>query len=132
MSEPTQEIVRVAAAAGPRIRVAVLQQVAEADPRSLYAALREAVDGHVLLPIGEGQGDQYVFRHALLQEASYGDLLPGERTRLHAAYAQALGGDLQSDLVVPRRRSLPTTGTRHMTFREPSRRPFGRGLLRRR
>ena len=94
----TQEIVRVAAAAGPRIRVAVLQQVAEADSRSLYVALREAVDGHVLLPIGDEGGDQYVFRHALLQEASYGDLLPGERTRLHAAYAQALGGDLESDL----------------------------------
>jgi hypothetical protein len=29
----------------------------------------------------------YAFRHALLQEAVYADLLPGERTRMHAAYA---------------------------------------------
>src|SRR5690606_2543099 len=30
------------------------------------------------------------FRHALLAEAVYDDLLPGERTRLHAAFAEAL------------------------------------------
>lgn len=31
----------------------------------------------------------YAFRHALLAEAVYDDLLPGERARIHAAYAQA-------------------------------------------
>ena len=36
--------------------------------------------------------ERYAFRHALLQEAVYGDLLPGERTRLHAAFAQTLDG----------------------------------------
>ena len=36
-----------------------------------------------------GQG-HYSFRHALLGEAVYDDLLPGERVRLHAAYAEAL------------------------------------------
>ena len=35
-------------------------------------------------------GDGYAFRHALLAEAVYDDLLPGERVRLHAAYAKAL------------------------------------------
>ena len=34
--------------------------------------------------------DSYAFRHALLAEAVYDDLLPGERVRLHAAYAEAL------------------------------------------
>ena len=34
--------------------------------------------------------ESYRFRHALLQEAVYGDLLPGERTRLHATYARLL------------------------------------------
>ena len=33
--------------------------------------------------------DFYQFRHALLAEAVYDDLLPGERTSLHAAYARA-------------------------------------------
>ena len=34
----------------------------------------------------------YEFRHALLQEAVYGELLPGQRARLHGAYAKALAG----------------------------------------
>src|SRR5690606_15937818 len=36
------------------------------------------------------RGHGYAFRHALLQEAVYNDLLPGERTRLHAAFARLL------------------------------------------
>ena len=32
----------------------------------------------------------YAFRHALLQEAAYAELLPGERVALHGAYAAAL------------------------------------------
>ena len=36
-------------------------------------------------------GDRtYSFRHALLGEAVYDDLLPGERVRLHQQYAEAL------------------------------------------
>ena len=37
----------------------------------------------------------YTFRHALLQEAIYGDLLPGERTRLHAVYVELLSREGQ-------------------------------------
>ena len=33
---------------------------------------------------------EYAFRHALLGEAVYDDLLPGERMRLHTAYAEAV------------------------------------------
>ena len=35
-------------------------------------------------------GERYAFRHALLQEAVYDDLLPGERSRWHGAYVRAL------------------------------------------
>jgi hypothetical protein len=51
--------------------------------------LREAV-GHHLLAVDEASGG-YVFRHALVQEAVYGELLPAQRGLLHAAYARALG-----------------------------------------
>jgi DNA-binding CsgD family transcriptional regulator len=53
------------------------------------AATREAVD-HQVLRI---EGDAYGFRHVLLQLAVYGELLPGERVRLHAAVARALSED---------------------------------------
>jgi DNA-binding NarL/FixJ family response regulator len=46
----------------------------------------------VLLP--EPGGDGYVFRHALVAEAVYGELLPGERVRLHTALAGALEAGL--------------------------------------
>ncbi len=34
----------------------------------------------------------YSFRHALAREAVYADLLPGERVRLHGAFAKLLAG----------------------------------------
>ena len=52
------------------------------------AALREAVDNQLL--VTHAHEPSYGFRHALVQEAVYGELLPGERTRLHAVFAPAL------------------------------------------
>ena len=46
---------------------------------------------HVLVAErGSASGDAYAFRHALLREAVYHELLPGERSRIHAAYAALL------------------------------------------
>jgi DNA-binding CsgD family transcriptional regulator/tetratricopeptide (TPR) repeat protein len=53
----------------------------------LDLALREAIAHHILVP-SESFADAYTFRHALLREAMYADLLPGERVRLHTAYAK--------------------------------------------
>jgi len=86
----TQHVVRVASIGGRRVSHDRLRTVAGLDDVALDVALREAVQHHVLL-VGEGD-EIYVFRHALLQEAVYGDLLPGERVRLHAAYARYLTG----------------------------------------
>jgi DNA-binding CsgD family transcriptional regulator/tetratricopeptide (TPR) repeat protein len=47
---------------------------------------------HVLLV---DAGGDYTFRHALVQEAVYDELLPAERPPLHAAYAAALAGVIQ-------------------------------------
>ena len=52
--------------------------------------LRDAVSHQVLLAGDSAGVERYTFRHALLQEAIYDDLLPGERTRLHARFAQTL------------------------------------------
>lgn len=90
LSPGTQHVVRVASVGGRRVSHDRLRTVAGMDDVALDAALREAVQHHVLL-VGEGD-EIYVFRHALLQEAVHGDLLPGERVRLHAAYARYLTG----------------------------------------
>ena len=73
--------------------------------------------------------DYYQFRHALLGEAVYDDLLPGERTRLHAAYAAAPCGR-----AAPRHRRRagparpPGQGLRHRPRRQHPRRRRGPGV----
>jgi DNA-binding CsgD family transcriptional regulator/tetratricopeptide (TPR) repeat protein len=54
----------------------------------VMAGLREAADHHLLVPVTDPPG--YAFRHALLAEATYDQLLPGERQRLHGVWAGVL------------------------------------------
>jgi DNA-binding NarL/FixJ family response regulator len=85
----SQRVVRAAAVSGGPVGQALLRIVTGLDDAPLLEALRPAVDRQVLVAADEG----YVFRHALLREVLHDDLLPGERERLHAAYAQALERD---------------------------------------
>ncbi|HEU4512540.1 MAG TPA: AAA family ATPase [Nocardioidaceae bacterium] len=86
LDERAREVVRAASAAGRQVSHDLLAAVVELDPDVLDRALRDAVDRNILVP----SGSSYAFRHALLGEAVYDDLLPGERVRLHAAYTNAL------------------------------------------
>ncbi|PZS14879.1 MAG: LuxR family transcriptional regulator [Pseudonocardiales bacterium] len=88
LSDGAREVVRTAAVGGRRVSHDMLAAVLELSGEVLDGALRDAVDEHILQPTTSGRG--YTFRHALLAEAIYDDLLPGERVRLHAAYAGVL------------------------------------------
>jgi DNA-binding CsgD family transcriptional regulator len=88
LSADARALVRVAAVAGRRVSHSMLSEVADMPGDRLDDALRDAIDAHVLQLTPSGRG--YTFRHALLAEAVYDDLLPGERVRLHAAYATVL------------------------------------------
>ena len=90
LSEPTQELLRRASASGPQVSTRLLARVAERDEADLVSNLREAVERHILVPVDTGAEEAFVFRHSLLQEAIYGELLPGERARLHGRFADAL------------------------------------------
>jgi DNA-binding CsgD family transcriptional regulator len=94
LGRDTQQLLRVAAAAGPRVAQPLLAAVAGMEEAVLLEGLREAVDQQVLLPEPGGAG--YLFRHALLAEAVYGELLPGERIGLHTALAGALEAGLEA------------------------------------
>jgi predicted ATPase len=87
LEESTRAVVRAAAVAGRAVTHQLLAAVVEIDDQALQLALRTAVEGSVLVA---ADADGYAFRHALLAEAIYADLLPGERVRLHGAYARAL------------------------------------------
>jgi DNA-binding CsgD family transcriptional regulator/tetratricopeptide (TPR) repeat protein len=90
LPEPTQQVLRVLAVAAAAVPDPLLAEVAGLPEAELLAGLREAVSAHVLL-VDAGDG-AYGFRHALVKEAVYAELLPGERTRLHARFATALAG----------------------------------------
>ncbi len=93
LSEAAQQVIRVASVAGRQAPHARLLAVSELAEPVLEEALREAVQHHVLVAKKDHWVDVYAFRHALLREAVYGELLPGERVRLHAAYARELAGE---------------------------------------
>jgi ATP/maltotriose-dependent transcriptional regulator MalT len=90
LGEGSQEFLRVASAAGQRVDPELLAEAAGLEASAVYEALRECVARQVLVPDPTAGVERYVFRHALLQEAVYDELLPGERTRLHAAFARTL------------------------------------------
>ncbi len=86
----------MAAATGRHVSHELLSWVVQMPEDRLTAALREAVDHHIL--VVDREGESYRFRHALIQEATYRNLLPGERRRLHRALAETLAEHAAGDL----------------------------------
>ena len=91
LSPQAAEVLSIAAVGGARIDDGLLRRVCPLAPAVLDTALRELLDCHLLEPDAEDRG--YVFRHALTAEAVYDEALPGERVRLHATFARAIGED---------------------------------------
>ena len=87
LSATAQQVLRAAAVTGPRVDDELVRAASGLPAPEYEAAVREAVAHQVLVPDGAAG---YSFRHALLREAVYADLLPGERTRLHARLAELL------------------------------------------
>ena len=85
----TRQVLRAAAAAGRRVDDEILAAVLDAPHAEVADALRVALSRRILVD-ADGVGG-YTFRHALLREVAYGELLYGERDRLHAAFAEQLG-----------------------------------------
>jgi DNA-binding CsgD family transcriptional regulator/tetratricopeptide (TPR) repeat protein len=87
LSTASRALLRLIAVAGQSARHDVLAIVTGMDQAAMAAALREAIDRHLLLADDD---DVMQFRHGLLREAAYAELLPGERLALHAAVAAAV------------------------------------------
>jgi DNA-binding CsgD family transcriptional regulator len=90
LSAETQRVLQVAAVVGRQVDHELLAEVAGVPPERLMEQLREAVSHHILAVEGDGGDGGYAFRHALVQEAIYDDLLPMQRVPLHTACARAL------------------------------------------
>ena len=90
LSDAAQRVLRVAAAAGRRADDELIRAASGLPLAGYEDAVREVVAQQLLVPDG---ADGYAFRHALLREAVYADLLPGERTRLHGVLAGLLADE---------------------------------------
>ncbi|MCV0404288.1 MAG: AAA family ATPase [Chloroflexi bacterium] len=97
LSDRAQAVLRIASVAGARVDHATLALVAGLRDDELTEAIREAVEHHLLVPTAPEETPGYRFRHALVQEVVYEELLPNERTRLHAAYAGTLDARANGD-----------------------------------
>jgi DNA-binding CsgD family transcriptional regulator len=86
LPEQHQSVLRVAAAAGREVGDALLTELTGLPGDEFDRIMRDLV-GESLLVL---EGDGYRFRHALLQEVVYDELLPGERVRLHVRVAEHL------------------------------------------
>jgi len=90
LSAQAQQVLRAAAVAGRRVDDELVMLAAGLTTAEYESAVRESVVRQLLVPDGSSG---LAFRHALLREAIYNDLLPGERTRLHARLAELLSDE---------------------------------------
>ena len=84
----TQDLLRLAAAAGRDVGYPLLRALAAVPEPDVRESLRQAVEHQVLVP--DQAAGTFRFRHALLAEAVYTTILPGEREELHARLAEEL------------------------------------------
>jgi DNA-binding CsgD family transcriptional regulator/tetratricopeptide (TPR) repeat protein len=88
LDRATRGLLRLAAAAGRDVGYPLLRAVAALPEREVRESLRRAVEHGVLVAV-QTTGS-FRFRHALLAEAVYATLLPGEREELHGRLAEEL------------------------------------------
>lgn len=87
LDDPARLLVRAASLAGSSVDPELLGVVTGLEPDALDDAFQLAID-HQILEVGD-QGT-FRFRHPLLGETVAGELLPGQRRRLHGAWLTAL------------------------------------------
>lgn len=93
LADGPRELARIASVDGSQVDAEPLAGVAGLDREGLNSQLRELLDANVL----RKTGDSLAFRHGLLREAVYDDLLPDERRRLHAGFAAILQARVDAD-----------------------------------
>ena len=93
LNAPAQQLLGIAAVGGREVAHDELLAVADSAAAETIASLRELVDAGLLVTTSVGDGDGYAFRHALVHEAVYDDMLPTVRRSLHKAYGEVLSSD---------------------------------------
>ena len=88
--EGAREVARVASALGREFTFALLLDVTGQPARTLAAALDRLVEAQLLFRRGEPPEAEYLFKHALIQQAAYDGQLRSDRQALHARIVHAI------------------------------------------
>jgi DNA-binding NarL/FixJ family response regulator len=87
LTEGARQLSRLASVIGRTVSHDLLAELAGLSEMDIGGSVRDLVHHGQLVTTGE---DGYAFRHALIREAIYADLLPGERRAAHARVARLL------------------------------------------
>ncbi|HEX6110593.1 MAG TPA: AAA family ATPase, partial [Ktedonobacteraceae bacterium] len=87
LSASARQVLALAAVAGRRFDLPILQQVMRADEPDMLVLMKELVAAQFVI---EEADDLFSFRHALTREAVYSELLAGERRELHRTIAETI------------------------------------------
>jgi len=87
---PAREVAQIGAVIGRDFSYALIRTVAGIDDSTLQTALERLAEADILLVQGELTDSNYRFKHALIQDAAYENLLKSRRHVLHRRVAEAL------------------------------------------
>jgi DNA-binding CsgD family transcriptional regulator len=88
VDEATRQVLGAVATIGRDTTHELLAKVTDVADADLETSLRAAIDAQLLV-VDPGT-DRFRFRHALIAEVAYGEMLPSQRARLHGRVAVAL------------------------------------------
>ncbi|WP_329659652.1 AAA family ATPase [Geminicoccus sp.] len=84
-----KEMAQLASAIGRRFSIDMLEAMNESNPETVAPALRRLAEAG-LVDVWDEHSRDYVFRHALIQDAAYRGMLRSRRKRLHGRIADTL------------------------------------------
>jgi class 3 adenylate cyclase len=87
---PSREVAQIGSVIGRGFSYKLLQAVGGSDDAALKAALEKLADADILLVQGLPPESDYRFKHALIQDAAYENLLKSRRQVLHRRVAEIL------------------------------------------
>ena len=89
-----REVAQIGAVVGRDFSYALIRAVANMEDAALQAALERLAEADILLVQGLPPESVYRFKHALIQDAAYENLLKSRRQALHRSVAEALRDNL--------------------------------------
>ena len=85
-----REIAQIGATFGREFSYELIKAISPLDEASLCQSLEKLVEAEVLYPRGNRPQLQYIFKHALIQDAAYQSLLRSKRQQYHQQIAHTL------------------------------------------